>query len=47
LVTALAGPHGWIEAAVAPGNAASMRAFLAAGFRPVGIVQLFRSGGQS
>jgi L-amino acid N-acyltransferase YncA len=33
--------------AVAPGNAASVRAFLAAGFRPVGSVQLFRSGGQS
>jgi hypothetical protein len=36
-----------LVAAVAPGNAASVRAFLAAGFRPVGSVQLFRSGGQS
>jgi hypothetical protein len=33
-----------LVAAVAPGNAASVRAFLAAGFRPVGSVQLFRSG---
>jgi RimJ/RimL family protein N-acetyltransferase len=32
-------------AAVAPGNAASVRSFLAAGFRPVGSVQLFRSAG--
>ena len=31
-----------LVAAVAPGNAASVRAFLAAGFRPVGSVQLFR-----
>jgi GNAT superfamily N-acetyltransferase len=35
-----------LVAAVAPGNAASVRAFLAAGFRPVGSVQLFRPGGQ-
>ncbi|HJU97901.1 MAG TPA: hypothetical protein VJ644_08000 [Jiangellaceae bacterium] len=31
--------------AVAPGNAASLRAFLAAGFRPVGAVHLVRPGG--
>jgi hypothetical protein len=28
--------------AVAPGNAASLRAFLAAGFRPIGAVHLVR-----
>jgi hypothetical protein len=33
-----------LVAAVAPGNAASVRAFLGAGFRPVGSVQLIRSG---
>lgn len=35
-------PEGtWVVAAVAPGNAASLRAFLAAGFRPVASIQLF------
>jgi GNAT superfamily N-acetyltransferase len=33
-----------VVAAVAPGNAASLRAFLSAGFQPVASVQLFRSG---
>jgi len=31
-----------VVAAVAPGNAASLRAALAAGFRPLGSMQLFR-----
>ncbi len=31
-----------VVAAVAPGNAASLRALLAAGFVPVGSLQLFR-----
>ncbi len=31
-----------VVAAVAPGNAASLRSFLAAGFRPVASIQLFR-----
>lgn len=31
-----------VVAAVAPGNAASLRAFLGVGFRPIGSVQLFR-----
>lgn len=34
-----------VAAAVAPGNAASLRAVLAAGFTPVGSVQLFRRAG--
>lgn len=34
-----------VLAAVAPGNAASVRALLAAGFIPLGSVQLFRRGG--
>ncbi|HEU0040802.1 MAG TPA: hypothetical protein VFQ15_00490 [Jiangellaceae bacterium] len=34
-----------VLAAVAPGNAASLRAFLAAGFRPIGSVQLVRPEG--
>jgi hypothetical protein len=33
-----------VVAAVAPGNAASLRAVLAAGFTPVGSLQLFRRG---
>jgi hypothetical protein len=33
-----------VLAAVAPGNAASLRVFLAAGFRPLGAVHLVRSG---
>jgi hypothetical protein len=35
-----------VVAAVAPGNAASLRAFITAGFRPIGSVQLFRPGAQ-
>jgi len=31
-----------VVAAVAPGNAASLRAFLSAGFRPIASIQLFR-----
>ncbi len=31
-----------VVAAIAPGNAASLRAALAAGFRPLGSMQLFR-----
>jgi L-amino acid N-acyltransferase YncA len=31
-----------VVAAVAPGNAASLRAFLGAGFTPIGSVQLYR-----
>jgi hypothetical protein len=34
-----------VVAAVAPGNAASLRAALAAGFRPLGSMQLFRRAG--
>lgn len=34
-----------VLAAVAPGNAASVRALLSAGFIPVGSVQLFRHAG--
>jgi GNAT superfamily N-acetyltransferase len=34
-----------VVAAVAPGNAASLRAALAAGFSPLGSMQLFRRGG--
>jgi hypothetical protein len=34
-----------VVAASAPGNAASLRALLAAGFTPLGSVQLFRRGG--
>jgi L-amino acid N-acyltransferase YncA len=33
-----------VLAAVAPGNAASLRALLAAGFTPIGSVQLVRPG---
>jgi hypothetical protein len=29
-------PDQWVFAQVAPGNAASLRAFLACGFRPIG-----------
>ena len=35
-----------VLAAVAPGNAASLRALLAAGFTPLGSVQLVRPGGE-
>jgi GNAT superfamily N-acetyltransferase len=35
-----------VLAAVAPGNAASLRAFLAAGFQPIGSVQLVRPEGR-
>ena len=34
-----------VMAAVAPGNAASVRALLAAGFVPLGSLQLFRRAG--
>ena len=34
-----------VVAAVAPGNAASLRVLLAAGFVPLGSSQLFRRGG--
>jgi hypothetical protein len=34
-------------AAVAPGNAASLRAQLAASFAPLGALQLFRRGGHN
>jgi RimJ/RimL family protein N-acetyltransferase len=33
-----------VVAAVAPGNAASLRALLSAGFVPLGSLQLFRRG---
>lgn len=37
-------PHGEaVLASVAPGNAASLRALLAAGFRPIGSIQLYRT----
>ncbi len=38
----LAGPGEPVLAAVAPGNSASLRSFLGAGFRPIGGVQLWR-----
>ncbi|MEP7026391.1 MAG: hypothetical protein ABJB47_21820, partial [Actinomycetota bacterium] len=38
---AAAGDDELVVAAAAPGNAASIRALLAAGFRPLGSVQLF------
>ena len=37
-----AAPEGLVLAAVAPGNAASLRAFLAAGFTVLGSTQLLR-----
>ncbi len=36
----------WVFAQIAPGNAASVRAFLACGFRPVGSEILFESGAE-
>lgn len=41
---ALCSPEETVLAAVAPGNVASLRATLAAGFRPIAGVQLFRRG---
>lgn len=37
----------WVYASVSPGNAASLRAFLAAGFRPIGGEVLLRPGRDS
>lgn len=41
---ALCGPDDIVLASIAPGNVASLRAALAAGFRPIAGVQLFRPG---